>query len=546
MIGQKYISRTNKHLDWTWTTSILVLVLVLSVPILTILFKLFEGPGESWGHIVEHLLADYILNSVFLVIVSGSIALIFGIVPAWILSRYELPFRGILEWALILPLAIPNYLTAYAYAGFFDYNGPFQSFVIWITGIPGAGKLNMMDIWGLAFILAVSLYPYVYVTTRSFFVNQSGAEINSAILLGTKESSIFLRVALPMARPAVAGGLFLVLMEVLNDYGAAYYYGVSTFTTAIFRSWFALEEPDTSVYLAALLCLFVFGLILLERYQRRRKGYQFRSGDTQMVRLQPSRSRQYVLLLVCLIPLILGFLIPLFQMGFWAILNAGGMNKSGMWSMIGYSFLLASLTALACITVSYLLIYGSRWSKSRNVSRSSRLAVLGYAVPGVVIAVGVLIPGLAFDKWFVNFAREQFDWSVGFIINGTLIGLLFAYCVRFLAVSYNPIEASIKKLGPSVGHASQILGASKWRRTIQVNLPLLNKGLLSGAILVFVDVMKELPLTLLLKPYGVMTLATKAYEYASDERIAESAFPSLIIIAVGIIPIIFLNKLIRK
>ena len=546
MIGRNYVTSANKHVDRTWALLIALLVLVLSVPVLTILFKFFEGPGESWGHIVEHLLADYLLNSLFLVVVSGTLALVLGVVPAWLLSRYEFPFRRTLEWTLILPLAIPNYLTASAYAGFFDYSGPFQNLIIWITGVEGAGKIDFMHIWGLAVILAVSLYPYVYVTTRSFFLNQSGAELNSAILLGSGEFAVFWRIALPMARPAVAGGLFLVLMEVLNDYGAAHYFGINTFTTAIFRSWFSLEEPDTSVYLAALLCLFVFGLVMLERYQRRRKGYQFRSSTVDMARLKPTTGRQLLLLLACCIPLLLGFLLPLFQMGYWGMLTAGSIDLSGIAGMIGSSFLLASLTALICISVSYLLIYGSRWSKSRNVMFSSRIAVLGYAVPGVVIAVGILIPSLVFDKWLVNMMQTTFGQSIGFLINGTIIGLLFAYCVRFLAVSHNPIEANVKKLGPSLGHASQILGASKWRRTFEVNLPLLNRGLLSGAILVFVDVMKELPLTLLLKPYGVMTLATKAYEYASDERIAESAVPSLIIIAVGVLPIILLNKLLKK
>ncbi|MFK7843811.1 MAG: ABC transporter permease, partial [Rhodothermales bacterium] len=391
-----------------------------------------------------------------------------------------------------------------------------------------------------------SLYPYVYVTTRSFFLNQSGAQINAAILLGAGETSVFWRIALPMARPAVAGGLFLVLMEVLNDYGAAQYFGVNTFTTAIFRSWFSLEEPDTSIYLAALLCLFVFGLILLERYLRRRKGYAFRSDHVEMARLRPAKRRQYVLFAICFIPLFLGFLLPLFQMGQWALLTYKKVIGIEFLEMIGSSFLLASATAVLCISIAYLLMYGARWSKSRKVKLFSRIAVLGYAVPGVVIAVGILVPGLAFDKWFINFANNQLGWSVGFLINGTLVGLMFAYCVRFLAVSYNPIEANAKKLGTSLGDASQMLGASKWRRTIEVNVPLLKKGLWGGAILVFVDVLKELPLTLLLKPYGVMTLSAKAYEYASDERIAESALPSLVIIAVGLLPVIFLNKLLQK
>ena len=536
----------DRQIDYRWAVITLTIVAGLSVPILTVLFKLFEGPGESWGHIVQYLLADYIINSCILVLIAGSLALVFGVGPAWVVSRYDFPFRRILEWALILPLAIPNYLTAYAYAGLFGYGGLIQQIIASGDVTSGAGRVDFMNIWGLAFILGASLYPYVYVTTRSFFLNQSSSQLSSAVLLGAGEARVFWRIAIPMARPAIAAGLFLVLMEVLNDYGAAHYYGVPTFTTAIFRSWFGLGEPDTSIYLSALLCLFVLLLIMAERFQRRRKGYDIRRADTAMARKDVPPFRQGVLLLLCLIPLAAGFLLPFGQMGYW-----GYISWSDTWDLSylrigGYSVLLAGITALLCVAFSYFLIYGSLWSRSKRMMNVSKMAILGYAVPGVVIAVGIIIPGLLFDRWLVDFMQRYAGISMGFVINGTLIGLVFAYCVRFVAVSYNPIEANSKKLGTSVMHASQVLGASTWKRTFSINIPLLRKGLWSGALLVFVDVMKELPITLLLKPYGVMTLSTKAYEFASDERIAESAIPSLIIIAAGLLPLVFLNKLIRS
>ena len=516
----------------------MLLAVVLSVPILTILVNLFAGPGESWGHIVDHLLGDYIANSLFLVVVGGGLALLFGVIPAWAVSRYAFPFRRWLEWALVLPMAIPNYLTAYAYAGVFDYGGAVDS----LLGL----KIDVMNRWGLALVLSASLYPYVYVTTRSFFITQSGAQVNAALLLGVRESTLFQRIALPLARPAVAAGMFLVLMEILSDYGATYHYGVSTFTTGIFRTWFGLGEPDTSVYLSAILCVFVLILILLERYQRRRKGYVFGSSESQMVRVSPARFWKVVLTVGCSIPVFLGFLMPFGQMVYWAKLTAATVWNDEFISFIGYTFLLAGLSALLCVGVSYGLIYGSRWSRSDGVALVSKFATMGYSVPGVIIAVGILIPGLLFDRWLIRMADHLMGWQMGFLINGTIIGLLFAYGVRFLAVSFNPIEASANKIGRNVGYAGQVLGISKWRRTVEINLPLLKKGLLGGALLVFVDVMKELPITLLLKPYGVMTLATKAYEYASDERIAESALPSLVIIAVGLLPVILINHLTRR
>ena len=523
-----------------------VIGLVLLIPIFTILFELFKGPGESWGHIVKYLLGDYIAHSFFLVVVVAVFSLILGVVPAWLLSRYSFPFHKTLEWSLILPLAIPNYLMAYAYAGVFDYNGPASTLLSFVLPAGAPVKVDIMNIWGLAFILSVSLYPYVYVTTRSFFVNQSASQISAGKSLGAGEATIFWRVALPMARPAIAGGLFLVLMEVLNDYGAAYYYGVSTFTTAIFRSWFALEEPGTAVYLSALLCLFVFGLILVERFQRRNKGYQFGSHTGEMQKMTLSSARQIYVLMICSLPLLIGFVIPIIQMMYWSVLTAPTVWNAAFLSIIGQSFLLAGCAAILCICLSYVLIFGAKWSRASGVAILSKMTVLGYAVPGAVIAIGILIPGLAFDRWLIDVLESRFGINYGFVINGTVIGLLFAYSVRFLAVSYNPLEANFNKMGANVDQAAQVLGASTIRRTLEINLPLLKKGFWAGSILVFVDVLKELPLTLLLKPYGVTTLATKAYEYASDERVAESALPSLVIVAIGMIPIFFLNKLIRN
>jgi len=514
------------------------IAVVLSVPILTILSRLVTGPGESWGHIVEHLLADYTTNSVFLVLIGGGAALLFGVLPAWAVSRYEFPFRRWLEWMLVLPMAIPNFLTAYAYAGIFDFGGPAES----LLGL----RVDVMNRWGLALILGASLYPYVYVTTRSFFLSQSGAQINSALLLGTKEWTLVRRIALPLARPAIVAGMFLVLMEILSDYGASYYYGVSTFTTAIFRSWFGLEEPNTAVYLSALLCLFVLALVLLERFAGRRKGYVFGSGEPKMNRIVPGRPWMAALSLGCAVPLFLGFLLPLFQMIHWANLTAANVWDGEFISYIGDSFLLAGLAALLCVGASYVLIYGAAWSRSGRIALVSKFATMGYSVPGVIIAVGILIPSLAFDRWLIVMTEDVMDWQLGFLINGTIIGLLFAYCVRFLAVSYNPIEASAKKIGRPVQYAGKVLGASTWRMTREINLPLLKKGLLGGGLLVFVDVMKELPITLLMKPYDVMTLSAKAYEYASDERIAESALPALLIIGIGLFPVILINRLTRR
>lgn len=533
--------------SFTWSILTVGLILFLSVPVFTILFHLFLGPGESWSHIIRFLLKDYIINTFVLVSICGLLSTLFGVASAWAVCRYELPFRKPLEWLLVLPLAVPNYLTAYAYAGIFDYGGPFDSFIKLFAGENGSTKIDIMNLWGLSIVLSASLYPYIYVAARSFFLKQSAAQISAAKMLGSGERAVFFNIALPLARPAIFGGLILVLMEVFNDYGASHYYGVSTFCTAIFRSWFALEEPKTAVYLAAMLCLMIFFIIELEKYQRRKKGYSSQGVATgQMTRLSTKGWKKALLTMLALLPVLLGFLFPVLQIIYWSLLTWKSVLGVAFFSLIGQSFALAALAALFCVITSVLLTYGRRWSRNELVKKLSKLATLGYAIPGVVIGVGLLIPTIFFDKWLIDFFASNFNISIGFIINGTVIGLLMAYLIRFLAVSFNPIESNVLRIGSTLSQAAMSLGAAKWRRMRTVELPLIWPGLVGGFLLVFVDVMKELPLTLLLKPYDVMTLSVKAYEYASDERIAEAALPSLVIILVGVMPVVFLNRLISK
>ena len=534
----------NAKIDKKWSLLTIAIVLLLGAPLLTILLKLFSGPGESWAHIKEYLLLDYLSNSLFLMVACSIFTLILGVIPAWLVSAYSFPFRKLLQWLLILPLAFPNYLTAYAYAGLFDYSGIYERMMVQIFNVDHVSHIDIMGIWGLAWVMSFSLYPYVYLSARSFFSHQSHRQMSAAKVLGAGRFKAFYSIALPLARPAVVGGLLLVMMEVLGDYGSAYYYGVSTYTTAIFRSWFALEEPETAVYLSAQLCMFILFLIVMERSLRGKKKYQFNSeGSQELIKKTPKAHIQVMFMLVIIIPISLGFILPLIQMMYWASLTFHEVWSTSLLSIVWSSFYLSMITAFICICISFLLIYAAKWSRSLIIQRLSSLPILGYAVPGVVIAVGIMIPTLIFDKWLVNIAQYYLNWSMGFLINGTIIGLIFAYSVRFLAVAYHPIEASIQKTGMRFEQAAQMLGVQRWKRMLQINIPLNKLGLLSGALLVFVDTMKELPLTLLLKPYGIMTLSVKAFEYASDERIAETALPALFIIMTGLIPIFLLNRM---
>lgn len=528
-----------------WSICTLLIIFFISVPIFVIFFKLFSGAGESWNHIVKNLLVDYSLNSLYLIIGCSILTFLFGVSSAWILIRYEIPFQKTLEWMLILPIAIPSYITAYAYVGFFDFGGSLELMFRFIGF--NSFRLSIMNIYGLIFVLSVSLFPYVYVSARAVFLNQSDRLIEASKILGAGEIKTFFKIVLPITRPAIIGGLILVIMEVLNDYGAAKYFGVNTFTTGIFRSWFSLEEPETAVYLSAVLLLIIFGFIIFERFQRGSKNYALPlKDDIRSQKIAISNKTRYLLLFIVVTPLFLGFLLPFFQLLYWGFLTFSSVITSSFLNIAIESFVISFLSALLTVFFALLVLYFPIWNRLIFLKKSSKIAILSYAVPGAVIAIGIMIPTLIFDKWFIKISKLMMNLDIGLIINGTIIVLLYAYIIRFLAVAFNPIEASQLKIGESLSESSSILGKGKIKTFINIDFPLLKSGLVGAFILVFVDTMKELPLTLILKPYNINTLAVKAYEYASDELIMEAALPSLCIIITGVLPIILLNRLILK
>lgn len=528
-----------------WSILTLIIVLFISLPVISIVIELFFGPGESWGHITKFLLWDYVSNSFFLVFVCSFLVLTIGVTTAWLTSRFEFPFRRQMEWLLILPLAIPTYIVAYTYAGTFDYGGSLELIV------QGMGwkisRIDIMNKYGLAFVLSIALFPYVYVSARAFFLNQASNLLEASKMLGVGEMRTFFRLMLPLARPAIVAGLILVLMEVLNDYGAAQYYGVSTFTTGIFRAWFSLEEPETAIYLSALLIAIVFTLILFEKWQR--KNVRVSSQKVNTPYLQPQRVNKfkgYLILGVVLLPVVLGFFIPILQLLYWGILTAHKVLNYDFLVLSLQSFGLAFFSATVTVFLAVLLIYFSKWNTIGLIKSFSKLGIMGYAIPGAVVAIGIMVPTLAFDKWLIRTINYVFSIKTGLLINGTLVALIYAYCIRFMAVAYNPIESTSLKVSASIPDSSKMLGAGNLRTFLKVEFPLIKTGILSAAILVFMDILKELPLTLILKPYYINTLAVKAYEYASDEMVMEAAIPSLLIVLTATIPVVFLNRLLIK
>ncbi len=526
----------------------LILLLILT-PIVAVLVQTYQGGGgDTWQHLANTVLQDYITNSLLLAIGVGILSLVFGLSTAWLVSTCNFPARKFFTWALLLPMAIPTYIAAYTYAGIFDYVGPVQVFfrntLDWQVE---PSWFNIMHFRGLMVIMALVLYPYVYAITRTAFLSQSRTILESSRVLGSSAWRTFFRIALPVNRPAIVGGLLLVVMEVLNDYGAVKYFGVTTFTTGIFRAWFSLGDSNAAAYLSAILMFFVFAVILIERWQRGRASYDAGDTGSKPIRLYQLTSWQKILaFMACLIPFLFGFAIPVIQLLSWSIDTAPQVVDWDFGLMVGNSFVLAAGSSILCVIAATLLLYSVKINRNMVLQSLSKLAVLGYSIPGAVIAIGVLIPLLLIDKKLLGGLANIWGLQIDLILTGSVFALIYAYVVRFLAVAYNSVYSGFKKIGDSLDEGSRILGVPPMKTFFKINFPLMKGAILSGALLVFVDVLKELPLTLILRPFNFETLATQTFALASDELVAQSANSALIIILTGLVPILVLNQLIAK
>lgn len=528
-----------------WTGGAIVILLLILTPIFTIMLKLFDKPGEHWEHIVSTLLPSYFYNSFVLLLGVGVFTFLIGVSVAWLVSVYEFPGRKYFEWLLILPLAFPSYMMGYSYVGILEYTGPVQAFLRNNFDIHFKGAIiDIMNMPGAIFILSISLFPYVYVICRASFMRQSAAMQEAALLLGSNRMRIFTKIALPMARPAVAGGIALVGMEVLNDYGTVKYFGVDTFTSGIFRAWFSFGDINTAIYLSAILTVIVLVLIWLENIQRGGRSWNFTSGSSKpALRINPKlRSTRWLFTSLSLTVLLISFILPLSQLFYWVSLTWRNVMDSEFVVLIVRSFSLAMGSAVGIAIISIFLLYAIRLSPLRWTKYIARTASLGYAIPGAVIAVGIMIPMMGVDRIINRAVSNQF----GIILSGTLFILVMAYIVRFMAVGYNAIDAGFQKSGTSVNEVARSLGASPLKTLWEIDLPLITNSIAGAVLLAFIDILKELPLTLILRPFNFNTLATKAFDMATNEMIAESANASLVVVLTGVIPIIVLNNMISK
>ena len=513
-----------------WTVVSLLVGLFIFFPIGEILLSI-NSQSSNWSHLKETVLLTYFLNSFILVFGTAFISLIFGVSSAWLISNYQFKYGKILEWALVLPLAIPTYIAAYAY---FDILEMFNPLLVWVRNsinIEAMQLLNDSLVYFVTILVMSSvLYPYIYLLARSAFLKQGKQLRDAAKTLGYNEKSVFWKIALPMARPAIIAGVSLVVMETLNDYGAVKHFGIPTFTSGIFRTWLGMGDLVGALQLSAVLIFFIFLLLALEKQARSRSKYHdsLHSKPTSK-KIILNKNKSTAAIACCLTPLILGFVIPLFRLMSWAWISRDKASALVSIEMISNSLGLSIISSISIVLIALLLVFTSRYFNSYVINFSNRLATLGYSIPGAVIAIGILL------------FTAQINVVTNFVLTGSLVLLIFAYIVRYLAVACQPINAGIETNCDSLNNASKSLGSSTYTSLRLVNIPLIKNTLITAGLLVFIDIIKELPLTLILRPFNFETLSTATFDLSSQAQIIEASLPALCMIAVVLVPLVYLN-----
>ena len=531
------------------TSVAVALALLLAVPVIVVLLNVFVPSEGTWAHLAATVLPDYVMNSLGLILGVAYGVITIGITTAWLTTMCRFPGRRVLEWALLLPMAMPAYVMAYAYTDFLQFAGPVQSSLRAWTGW-GPGDYWFPDVrslTGAVAMLAFVLYPYVYLLARAAFLEQSESMREVARISGYGPWGTFLRVALPLARPGIVAGTALALMETLADFGTVAYFGVHTFTTGIYRAWFSLGDHVAAAQLSATLLGFVFLVLLIERATRGRAGFH---NIVHRRRVHyPYRLRGFkaaVAFVASAVPLVLGFFLPAGILLRMAV-TAGDAQFGARYLELTFNTVsLAAITAILAVLLALMVAYAARSSRSPVVQVANRIAGLGYAVPGAVIAVGVLIPVTRIDHVLASAIESVSGQPVGLILTGGVAALIYAYLVRFFAVSLQTIEAGLTKITPSMDSAARSLGLGPAATLIRVHAPLLWRSALIGGLLVFVDVMKELPATFVMRPFNFDTLAVQAFNLASDERLTEASTAALTIVAVGLLPIVVLSRMMLR
>jgi len=534
---------------WSWVT--VTIALLVSIPILSVISNVFfASSGDIWGHLAATVLPGYVRNSLLLMVGVGTGVLVIGVGTAWLVTMCSFPGSRHFQWLLILPMAMPAYLLAYTYTDLLAFEGPVQGYLRAVTGWGAADYWfpEIRSIEGAIVLMSLVFFPYVYLLTRTAFLEQSISLLEAGRSLGSSPTACFYRIALPLARPSIAAGMALALMETLNDFGTVDYFGVQTFTTGIYRTWFGLGERVAAAQLSAFLMLFILVLILLEQWSRKNMyTRQSTAGRYKRIKLfKLTGWKAWASTAFCSVPVVFGFLVPVVILVNMLVANFGSAVNTRILGLMGNTFILATIGGVVTVLVAMVLAYGNRRRSGRLIQSATKIGTMGYAIPGTVIAVGILIPFGWLDNFIDGKSRELFGFSTGLLFSGTVFALVFAYLVRFLAVAFNTVESSLNKITPNMDEAAWGMGYSFTKVLRKVHIPMLSGSLFAAIMLVVVDIIKELPATLIIRPFNFDTLAIQVYRLASDERLAESSGAALAIVLVGLIPVIILSRSIAR
>ena len=531
-----------------WSIAAIVISLIAIGPVIAVFVLALQSSGDTWPHLVANVLPGAVQRTLGLMAGVGLITLAVGTGTAWLVTMYRFPGRRIFEWLLLLPLAVPTYIIAFSYLEFLDYSGVLQ------TTLRGLfGWRNAQDYWfpdirslgGAIFVMSMVLYPYVYITARASFLAQSVCVLEVSRTLGRSAARTFWEVALPLARPALAAGLALALMETLNDIGAVEFFGVRTLTVAVYDTWLDRNSLAGAAQISCIMLAFVFSLLAIERTLRAQRRYHHTTGRYRYLPEDALKGALGVLaFLACGLPVLFGFLLPAFVLLRNAAAHVAAGLSAEFWSAASNSLMLAVTAAVIAVVLAVILGYARRQTRSKLVHAASIVPAISYAVPGTVLAIGLLIPLASLDNLTDSLMRSLFGVPTGLLLSGSALAIVFAYTIRFLAASLGAVEAGLSKISRNTEAAARTLGASPRETLLRVHLPLLRPALGAAALLVFVDSMKELPATLLLRPFNFDTLATQVFTLASLYRYEEAGLAALTIVAASLVPVLFLHGMI--
>jgi len=525
-----------------WVIFPFLIFLVFLSPLLVVVASLFGNYSDNWNHLLTYVLSSYVFNSLFLIFGVSIIASILGVGSAWIVSNYNFLGKSFFEWALILPLAVPPYILAYTFTGLFDSYGSANNLVRELFSLNSNYIFfpNIRNIYGAIIVFSFTLYPYIYLATRMALINQSRSILEVGKTLGLNKLGIVFKLALPMIRPAIIAGLMLVIMETLSDFGAVEHFAIPTFTTGIFRTWYGLYDLQTAMQLSSLLLIFITFFIFIERLSRKNISYTSGSpiyGEIMKVKLKGYKN--ILAFLICLIPLLVGFVLPILELSNWAINYKLDFFNEDFLKNSANTIYLAVIAAIFCTFLTLLMNFSIRVQKNNFLFFMSSSLTLGYAIPGLILAIGIMQIFNFLDNYF-------FSTLFNFVLTGSILGLVIAYIIKAYALSNSVIEPAYLRVSPYMDDIAKTLNASNLKLLKNIHLPLLKTSFLTSIVLVISEVIKELPATLILRPFNFDTLAVSTYIYASEERMYEAAAPSIAIVLVGLIPIYFLTKTIRS